>query len=250
MRIVSITSRLIPALVLALVLTLGTGCNDNNVTVEGGIPDADAAALVATAIGSGSSTAGITSQLEEAVYVSVNGKLPKVTGTSSPNVVLLDTTITRTKTGTYSYNYTARLVFDLVTANTMNFTFGLRGTYDTPNLASDDTSHAAITISDLSSPALRFNGSYTRLGSETFKNSDLKQFTSQLIAQLSDVTVEKATRKASGGTMNINLTGQFSGGSRFEVIAVVTFKGNGQATIVINGKTFNVDLATCTVTPA
>lgn len=236
-----------PLLVLAM--SLGSGCKDNDLTVEGGIPEADAAALVAGAIGSGTTTAGIIGQLEEATYVAINGKVSKTGATASPGIVLLDTIVTRTKTGTYSYNYTVHLVFDLVTSNTMNFTFGLRGVYDTPSLASDDTSHAEIVISDLTSSSLRFNGTYTRMGSETFKNQEMKEFSSLLLAHLNDVTVEKATRRASGGTMNINLSGEFSGGSKFEVVAVVTFTGNQQATIVINGKTFNADLGTGTITP-
>jgi hypothetical protein len=243
------TSRLSAGLILGLMLGLAAGCKDNNVTVEGGIPDADAAALVAGAIGSGSSTAGITSQLEDVASLSATGRLSKVTASASPNGVILDTIIHRAKTGVYSYDYTAHLVFDLVTSNSLNFTFGMRGVYDTPNLGSDDTSHAAFTISDLTSPALRFNGTYTRQGSETFKNRDLKQFTSQIVAQLADVTVEKATRRVSGGSMNVTLSGQFTGGSRFDAVAGVTFKGNQQATIVINGKTFNVDLSTAIVTP-
>jgi hypothetical protein len=250
MRISSITNRVSAGLILGLLLGLGAGCKDNNVTVEGGIPDADAAALVAGAIGSGSSTAGITGQLEDVASLSAAGRLSKVTVDASPNAVILDTTINRAKTGVYSYDYTAHLVFELVTSNTLNLTFGMRGVYDTPNLGSDDTSHAAFTISDLTSPALRFNGTYTRQGSETFKNRDLAQFTSLIVAQLTDVTVEKASRRVTGGSMNVNLSGQFTGGSRFDAVAVVTFKGNQQATIVINGKTFNVDLSTATVTPA
>jgi hypothetical protein len=235
-------------LFIAIAMGFGSGCSDNNVTVEGGIPEADAAALVAGAIGSGTTTAGVIGQLEEATTVAITGKVSRVSGSASPSIVLLDTTITRTKTGTYSYNYTAHLIFDLVTANTLNFTFGLRGTYDTPNLASDDTSHAEMVISDLASPSLRFNGTYTRMGSEVFKNRDMKEFSSLLVARLNDVTVEKATRRPAGGTINANLSGQFSGGSKFEVVAEVTFKGNQQMTIVINGKTFNADLGTGTIT--
>jgi hypothetical protein len=226
------------------------GCGDNTLTDEGALTGSDAAMIVAGALGSGNSTAGLTSQLEEAVTFATGGGLRRTGAGSSTSVVLLDTTLTRTRTGLYSYDYWFHLVFEAPAPNTLNHRYDMRGTFDTPRLASDDTAHAELTITDLTAPALTFNGAYTRLGTQLFKlRQENNAFSSRIVAQLTDLTVEKSTKKVTAGVMDAVLTGGFENGSTFEITAKVTFLGNDQATVVINGKSYQVDLATATVTP-
>lgn len=225
------------------------GCGTNTLTGEGVLTESDAAALVAGAIGSGSSTSGLTSQLEEAATFASGGYLQKSGAAASSAAVLLDTIVTRSRTGLYSYDYWFHLVFDLLTANTLTHRYDMRGTFDTPRLASDDSAHAELTITDLTSPALRFNGTYTRLGTQMFKfREDNNSFSSKIVSRITDVAVEKATRKVTGGKLEMILTGEFEDGSTVDITATVTFRGNDLATVVINGKSYEVNLATATVT--
>ena len=243
--------RILGGFVAAGAIVLGLhGCGSNTLTGEGALTESDAAAIVAGAIGSGTSTSGLTSQLEEAVTFASGGSLPK-SGTAAGNsVVLLDTIVTRNRTGLYSYDYWLHLVLDLLTANTLTYRYDMRGTFDTPRLASDDSAHAELSMTDFASPALRFNGTYTRLGTQTFKSrEENSSFSSTIVSRLTDIAVEKASRKVTGGVLDVILTGGFEDGSTVDITAKVTFRGNDLATVVINGKSYEVNLATATVTP-
>lgn len=240
---------MIARIILGATLLTGAGCKDDAVTPDNALADEDAALLLAAAIGSGTSTAGLSSQIEDATIVLAGGALPKTGESTSPKLIILDTVVTRSRTGNYSYAYTFHLVFDLVNANTLAFTWDMRGTYDTPRLASDDSAHAGLIVSDLTTQTLKFNGTYLRLGSESFKNRENARVQTRMTSTLTDVTVAKATHRIIGGTMSVMLNGEGSGGAKFEVNATVTFAGNGLAEILVNGKTFTTDIATSEVVP-
>ncbi len=247
MRKTDISPYTMAIIILGATLLTGVGCKDDAVTASNGIADEDVASLVAAAIGSGTSTAGLTSQIEDAAIVLAGGSLPKTGGTSSPMLIILDTIVTRTRTGNYSYAYTFHLVFDLVTTNTLALTWDMRGIYETPRLSSDDSAHAALVVSDLTTQTLRFNGTYLRLGTEDFKTRENWRVQTRMTSTLGDVTVAKATHRITGGTMTVMLNGEASGGTKFSLNAEVRFSGNGLAEIVVNGKTFTTDFATSEV---
>jgi hypothetical protein len=127
----------------------------------------------------------------------------------------------------------------------------MRGTFDTPRVASDDSANAVFDISGIfTGQYLVFNGNYLRLGSQTIKVREDRSVSSEISANLTNVNVDKATRMVQSGDALISVTIQGSGGNSFSYEATVTFGGNFTATMVINGRTFLVNLQTGTAEPA
>jgi hypothetical protein len=55
--------------------------------------------------------------------------------------------------------------------------------------------------------------------------------------------IDKSSMRVTSGTMDITMTGSTTRGSTFSFSGVITFLGNGQATITLsNGTVYNVSL--------
>jgi hypothetical protein len=209
--------------------------------------EAEAAAIIANSLGSSSSTYGLTAQIEELASVANGGTLRKEAGEQQ---AALDTvTITRSRTAVYSYNYRFRFIYGLVGSH-FDFVYDMRGTYDTPRMSSDDTAHASFQITNLQLDTLLVNGTYWRLGLQTSKLADQKQFNSEILATLVNIGVSKTTKTVTGGTITFTLIGKFSDGSAISLTGTLTYQGNHRAILVVNGKTFNVNVDTADVTAA
>jgi hypothetical protein len=234
--------------ILLLVAITSTGCKtDNSLSSQSTMTESDAAAIVANSLGSGSSTYGLTGQIEELAGVATGGTLHK---TSANEQTTLDTvTVTRQRTGLFSYNYTFRFTYGLL-GTYYDISYTMKGTYDTPRMSSDDSAHASFQITNLLSDTMLVNGSYTRLGSQSSKLADQKKFTSEILATIANIKVVKATKIVTGGTVTVTVNGRFTGGAEVSLSGILTYLGNHMATLVINGKTFSINCDTAEVTPA
>jgi len=241
------------AVMVAAGVLLIAGCekNENPTDPFGGVTENDAADLMASTLGGSQSTGGLTAQMEEVTYVVGGGPLPKLSAGAIPAGTTFDTTIVRQLTGLFSYNYTFHYSYEFTTANTLRFAYSMRGTFDVPRVSSDDSAHAVLDVSGIfSGQYLVFNGTYFRLGSQTIKVREERSLQSETTMNLINVNVDKATRMIESGSATISLMVVGSEGRALSYTASLTFEGNFNATMVINGRSFVINLQTGTAEPA
>lgn len=243
-------SRLLTTLVLTVLILSGQGCKQSDDAVDPSsiqyLSEDDAANAFASALGGSQGTCGLTLQLEEAATVAGGGKLSKIAGPAS---VLFDTTITRQKTGTYSYNYAFHYSYGLVNANRFAFSYSMKGTYETPRMSSSDSTGASLEVSSLlTGQSYVLAALYNRYGTQASKVGNKVTFRSTITVSITNLLVDKSTRRVAGGTATVSMSGQTSSGGIFAFTGTVAFLGAQQATLLINGRTFTLDLALGTVT--
>ncbi len=115
--------------------------------------------------------------------------------------------------------------------------------FNTPRISSEGSSSfkGNLTGLELSSPAITWNGTYTRSGSQELSFRQLNSGTSNISLTLTDVVIDKlgqSTRSGSGAygfTVTMNGTTQTYEGT-------ISFNGDKTATIVVNGEEFIIDL--------
>jgi len=230
---------------LALGAVLVTGCKDDDSAVDPtssvSLATDDAADAIASALGGSEATSGLTTQIEELASVTGGGSLGKVDGALGISV---DTTFTRQRTGTYAYSYSYHYNFSLVNANQFSFTFTMHGMYETPRMASNDSSNGVFQVSNLLiGQNYLIAGTYNRYGSQASKVRNQVQFRSNLVFSTQDLQVDKNTHRVTSGTATITFYGQSSTGNAFAYTATVTFMGNRTATMAMAGKTYTLNLA-------
>ncbi len=119
------------------------------------------------------------------------------------------------------------------------------GTYNSPRMESDDTITYNAVLANIASsegPYI-YNSSFIREGTQTTKIAGrTKNFDSTLSIENSNIAVDKNSRVILEGSSTFSLTGTLSTGEPFSYKGTVSFKGNGEATIVINGNTYNVQI--------
>ncbi len=227
-------------------MTAGCG-DDNSLNSTGGLTESDAALIVASSFGAGASTYGLTGQIEETASLATGGGLAK---SGALTETLRETTLTRQKTvGVYTYSYTFHFSYGLV-GTSFDILYDMKGTYSTPRMSSNDSANAVLHFTDLSANPVSLNGTYLRLGSQTFKVGETKQLNTIVEATLTNITVDRNTKRVTGGTVALAVTAERDDGSTISLTGTLTFLGNHQATLVINGKTFTLNLDYAEATPA
>jgi hypothetical protein len=236
------------AFLAAIVLSTAAGCQgDDSVSSGNGLTEGDAATIVASSFGTGTSTNGLTGQIESGASLATGGTFGKLDAFA---MVLRETTITRQKTsGVYTYNYTFHVAYGLA-GESFDVQYGMRGTYATPRVSSDDSAYALLHFTNLLANPLTLNGTYVRLGSETFRVGDADQLTTALQATLTNITIDRNTKRVTGGTVALSVTAARDDNSTITLTGTLTFLGNGLATLVLNGKTFSVNLDYAEADPA
>lgn len=227
-------------------MTAGCG-DDNSVDATGGLTESDAALIVASSFGAGASTYGLTGQIEETASLATGGGFGK---SGEPAVTLRETTLTRQKTvGVYTYSYTFHFLYGLV-GTSFDVLYDMKGTYSTPRMSSNDSANAVLHFTDLLANPVALNGTYLRLGSQTFRVGETKQLNTSIQATLTNITVDKNTKRVTGGTVALTITAERDNGSTISLDGTLTFLGNHQATLVINGKTYTLNLDYAEANPA
>lgn len=145
----------------------------------------------------------------------------------------------------HDIDYSFRLICENDVPQMYAIDFFSRGTYSAPRMDSDDTIdyEAFLTnIRDAEGPFI-YNGNFTREGTQTTRIAGkTKDFNSTLAIETTNVAIDKQTRIVVSGTSAFSLTGTTGSGNAFNFNGVVTYLGNGDARIDVNGNTYEVSL--------
>ena len=232
------------------------GCKSDQTPIQQrvGVTEDDIADMIAASLGSGTSTNGLSAQIGEAATVAGGGSLGKQSRGQTVTAPLFDTTIVRHDTvGDYSYNFTFHYSYEFLNAgNQLNFMFSLHGFYDTPLLSSQDTAASSLQFTGIVAADSQYtvNATYSRLGTQTSKVRDHNSFSSALTVTLTNMKVNKATKRIQSGAASITIEGRTPDDIFFSYSATLTILGYQLATLNVNGKTYTIDLASGVATPA
>lgn len=236
-------------LTFLLILTLslfGTACNKEADTApkEEAITTEETLALAEAALAEGAE--GIANEVADAVEVA---ELVLEKTLNSYCGVEKDSTLSRSfNTARLSGNYATTWNW-ILNCNEqdvpVNLTFNRSavGTYESLRLLSDDQANSEWIMSNLvTGTAYTMNGTYQRDGTQVSKVRDQRNFSSTVQFTVDNLTVGKIKRQITGGTATLLISGQASTGETFSFTGKVTFLGDGEATVEINGVSYEIDL--------
>ena len=237
----------------AMVLTLSLflqACNDDNGS-ETVISTDEAADEISMSL-----TTDVTDLASDLVVISDDAKNGRnSSGKVAACGVPYDTTFTKSFTGQFiSYNYAVSYGYTLSCSNgapgSLTYIFSSDGERSTARLSSMGESEGTFTAGgfEVSKANYTLNGSFYRIHSLSQKSGAQRIFNSESEGSLTNLLVNKSTKKIEGGSATFSVTGQSSGGSTYEFTASVTFNGDGTATATINGVVYLINLTTGEVT--
>ncbi len=228
---------------LALLLALGA-CSKTNNEATASISTDDAASIMANSMSSGSG--GMVSASAD---VTVNAQLtfsanPGCGGTKTYNFSR------QSPQGSpiaysYSFSYTHTLNCVNNVPDNVSSTATSTGSYDGPTLSSTDGGTSTFTVRGFagSTAAYTLSGEYKRAGSFTKKTGDLNKGSSNVDIVLSSLSIPKSGGVIASGNATFSLSGSSNNGS-YSFNGTITFTGNNQANLVINGTAYVVNLLT------
>ena len=114
----------------------------------------------------------------------------------------------------------------------------LSGNFDSPGLSASGNTVSDWTITGFgwSSSSYTFSGNFHRDGSyEVYRKDKSVSFQGALDFASNNIEVRKFIGEILGGSASIHLEGSTSSGKSFNYDAAITFHGDGEATLVING---------------
>lgn len=229
---------------LAALTMLLAGCKDGT-GPDPVVSEADIAQVVASSLGGAQSTAGLSAQVQAASVYANGGSFPKIGVFEIPVQTVVDTPLTfnfhvQKDTGLYRYNYAVRYTIAKPVPDSAYFQYEMRGTYDTPRMASDDSAYAKFSIFKMA-PASKFDVVYHRIGSQVFKTKNQLQFKSDISSTMT-LYVDNLTGLISSGTGAFRVQAESSNGASVIWEATIVFNGGQLAVVTVNGKSFSVNL--------
>lgn len=245
-------NRIIPLLATLILITLTSCDSTNSTTDEQTVGEEEAAEIVASSMATGSS--GAVADIETATELaeeSTNankGKADYAVATSSLDCgSSTDSTFTTHSTGVITHEYTKTYEYLLECDESANpihleVSFTYNGEFDAPRLASQNSGSGEFEITNLdSSEVYLVNGSWQREGE--FESKIRNQATRQVTLQFEvlDVSVDKSSQQIESGTISFTIEGERSSRVRegsFSYDGSITFSGNGEAVIEINGSKY------------
>ena len=237
---------------LAGMLLLPVGCSksvDNPVQTLDPALNGRVADMMAASLAGGSSTHGAAAQMEGATVVAGGGGFPKTP--AATDLRSFDTTIVREGgSGSYTYHYEFHFSIAFLNfGNRLNFNYAMYGTYHTPKISSIDSATSAIVVTHILDADTEYtvNSTYTRKGLQSLNEMFL--FSSTVAGTTTDIKIGKAAHRINSGAAVYTVSGRTAGGASFSFTAVVTFLGNNQALLVLDGVPYAIDLAAGTATP-
>lgn len=238
------TINFIKAPAIVLLLVMGACSKSNNGTTTASISTDDAATIMANSMSSGSG--GMTSASAD---VTLNAQLtfnanPGCGGTKtysfnrqSPQGASV--------TYSYAFNYTYTLNCVNNAPDNVSSTATSTGSFDGPSLSSNDSGTSTFTVGGLAQTATAYtlNGEYKRAGSFTKKTGNMDKGSSNVDITLSSLSIPKTGGSIASGSATFTLSGTGNNGA-FSFNGTITFIGNNQANVVINGTAYVVNLLT------
>lgn len=151
-------------------------------------------------------------------------------------------------TGTRTYDMTMNLAWTVDCSggqvNAVTFDYSRSGSYSGPRLTRSGTETGALTFTNLD-PAETYlvaNGNLVANGTSDFTAQGTEKSVSTVVTVgLSGLHVNKTTYEITEGTgtLTIDATGEENS---LTLTGSITFSGNGQATVTINGTAYTIDL--------
>ena len=234
-------------ILLATAVLMGiTGCKNDATGPDNGIPDDDAADLIAGMMGGSSSTWGISGQLSDVARVAAGGSMGKMdAGGGFPVVVDTVWFVRDTATVLYTYHYAGLIVFSTNVPGQIQVGFAAAGSFNAPRVQSQDTSGGAWVLSNLliAYPEYRLDGTYWRNGATASKVREKTSYSSRASMAFSGLLINKSTGTLAGGNCTITLTGKTGDGRSFTKSATVTFFRGELPQLMIAGKRYYLNLA-------
>lgn len=231
----SLHSKAAKGLLALTIITLAsvTACKkDSNGSTSATVTEADAVELTTDAIEP--ATGGMAIQANSSVTIYADASTKLSCGVSK------DTTITGASVAgavpsySYSLNWNYQLKCD-ASPQTFSFNFTGSSTYSGLLMSSNDSSTGTFMVSTTPAAAnYTVNTSYERKGTQTSKVGQQKGFTSDLKITSGNVLISKTTGEIVSGIGTVSITGSTTGGKSFSFGGTITFKGNKQATVVLN----------------
>lgn len=229
----------------AIVLLLAVGaCSKNNDNATASISTDEAATIMANSVSSGSG--GMASA---SVDVAVNAQLtfnanPGCGGTKTYSFARQNPQ-GASITYSYSFNYTYTLNCVSNVPDNVSSSATSTGSFDGPNLSSTDAGTSTFNVAGLaaSSTAYTLNGEYKRTGSFTQKTGNMYKGSSNVDIIVSSLSIPKTGGTIGSGSANFTLSGTSNNGA-FNFTGTITFVGNNQANLTLNGTAYVVNLLT------
>lgn len=147
------------------------------------------------------------------------------------------------RTGNFTYNWV--VLKNCSEGDTsISWTGSFNGSFETPRLSGSTSGSRNWTIQGIEagSNSLTMNGNFVRSGSHQSKVRQRRSFSSEVFYEFSDIIVNKGTRKITSGTGSVQVSINASNGATRNLNGTIIFNGNGTATLLINGKTFEIIL--------
>lgn len=249
---------------LAAMLMLGACGDDGPSAPTTDITDADAAALIAMALGR---PGGFQMNLSHAVEVSRGGLITSRQGRKGASP-LRDTSITHAGTETvdgktyshsmavnYLYSYTSNGFNNpreyFFAGNTeLKFSANMKGTITKPAVAAVDSAWCVLFFNGTDAEMYTLSGKFGRVGSYTFPGTDKIYSGKVESANMPGVLVDRNSKEVNDSQLGIemNLRGTDKEGDRVDWSGVLIMRPGQPTRLNIAGKTYVIDLNRGTAT--
>lgn len=127
--------------------------------------------------------------------------------------------------------------------NQLMANFTKSGNVDAPRYSSSRNGQGSLSVNGLghANPEYTVNGNYQGEGARRSKVGEQRSIERTVNLALTNVTVNKEEKEITGGTADLTVEGQTSRGS-FSYTGTITFLGNQQAEMFIEGQRFVADI--------
>jgi hypothetical protein len=229
----------------AIVLLLAVGaCSKSNDSASASISTDDAATIMANSVSSssgGMATASVDVTANAQVTFNAN---PGCGGTKTYSFARQNPQGSSI-TYSYSFNYTYTLNCVNNVPDNVSSSATSTGSFDGPNLSSTDSGTSTFNVAGLASSATAYtlSGEYKRAGSFTQKTGNMNKGSSNVDIVVSSLSIPKTGGTIASGSANFTLSGTSNNGT-FNFTGTITFVGNNQANVTINGTAYVVNLLT------
>ena len=225
-----------------LPLSCSTGDDGNQDTIYI-VPSGAVSEYIATSVSS--AAGGINDHLENAAVLA---------GRNYSSGVMSDSSFIHQQADTSAkikYNYNVNYSFGRTNTSPPKFilNYDADGWFTGPlvNSSGNLTGQDTITGLDTVSAYYLLHGTGDGGGSQESKHYNVP-FTSTFRATFNNVVLDKVSHMVVSGSATLTASGRGPASISFSYNGILTFLGNRLATLVFNGKTYQVDLTTATIT--
>ncbi|MCX6277524.1 MAG: hypothetical protein NT004_05445 [Bacteroidetes bacterium] len=219
---------------LMLAIAMATSCKKNEETP---LPDAtaeEAAAIMATSFCTGN--AGTMTQVEDAVDLSQSIMLKS-------SLIDSSFTITSLPGALIAYQYQMNYSFGFQAPNNFQLVYSASGNYDSPNVTAAISGDGTLAVTGfLTGDAYIVNGKSASEGNFATKIGNKNSITGTVSSTITNFRFSKTTGLPESGSATIVVAGSTGAGRSFGFTGTLVYNGNNNATLTINGKTFNFNV--------